>query len=299
LWKLLQWERGARVAATRAIRADLRDTDASGSQVLERLQYRTAQSGISQAGSSQRNSHHGTASASDWVALFPNHAEDFAGMESSQSADPRPATEIHDRRRLAELEKRLEEGRLASEQAVAMAHEQGRREGRQAVEQQIIAEQQRMQAQIVQSLEQFRLERQSYFHNVEGEVVRLALAIAARVLHREAHLDPLLLSGAVRVALEKLGDSSNVVMRVPPREVGHWKEFYRAAGNLRGCWKILLFLLGSVCWRRSWAPFNWVCERSWKKLKKAFSTCWIASPWKPSQILRPAAGMRCSDVTRV
>jgi flagellar assembly protein FliH len=233
LWKLLQWERGARVAATRAIRADLRDTDASGSQVLERLQYRTAQSGISQAGSSQRNSHHGTASASDWVALFPNHAEDFAGMESSQSADPRPATEIHDRRRLAELEKRLEEGRLASEQAVAMAHEQGRREGRQAVEQQIIAEQQRMQAQIVQSLEQFRLERQSYFHNVEGEVVRLALAIAARVLHREAHLDPLLLSGAVRVALEKLGDSSNVVMRVPPREVGHWKEFFRAAGNLR------------------------------------------------------------------
>lgn len=221
------------MAATRAIRADLRDTDASGSQVLERLQYRTAQSGISQAGSSQRNSHHGTASASDWVALFPNHAEDFAGMESSQSADPRPATEIHDRRRLAELEKRLEEGRLASEQAVAMAHEQGRREGRQAVEQQIIAEQQRMQAQIVQSLEQFRLERQSYFHNVEGEVVRLALAIAARVLHREAHLDPLLLSGAVRVALEKLGDSSNVVMRVPPREVGHWKEFFRAAGNLR------------------------------------------------------------------
>ena len=121
----------------------------------------------------------------------------------------------------------------ATVQAVAAAREQGRREGHQAVEQQVNAGQQRLQAQIFQSLEQFRLERQSYFHNVEGEVVRLALAIAARVLHREAHLDPLLLTGAVRVALEKLGDSSRVVMRVPPREVGPWKDFFRAAANLR------------------------------------------------------------------
>ena len=118
-------------------------------------------------------------------------------------------------------------------QAVAAAREQGRREGRQAMEQQVNAEQQRLQAQILQSLEQFRLERQNYFHNVEGEVVRLALAIAARVLHREAHLDPLLLAGAVRVALEKLGDSSHVVMRVPPREVEPWKEFFRDGSNLR------------------------------------------------------------------
>ena len=117
--------------------------------------------------------------------------------------------------------------------AVADAREQGRREARQAVEQQIHGEQQRLQAQILQSLEQFRLERQNYFHNVEGEVVRLALAIAARVLHREAHLDPLLLSGAVRVALEKLGDSSHVVMRVPPQEIEPWKAFFRTGTNLR------------------------------------------------------------------
>jgi len=64
-------------------------------------------------------------------------------------------------------------------------------------------------------------------------VVRLALAIAARILHRQADLDPLLLTGAVRVALEKLGDSSRVVMRVPPREIGQWKEFFRGAGSMR------------------------------------------------------------------
>jgi flagellar assembly protein FliH len=136
-------------------------------------------------------------------------------------------------RKAAELEQRLQDERAALAQAVAAAREQGRREERQAMEQEANAGQQRLQAQILQSLEQFRLERQSYFHNVEGEVVRLALAIAARVLHREAHLDPLLLAGAVRVALEKLGDSSRVVMRVPPREVEPWKEFFRTGSNLR------------------------------------------------------------------
>ncbi|MGB8480596.1 MAG: FliH/SctL family protein [Acidobacteriaceae bacterium] len=221
------------MAATRAIRADRNDADSPGLPVLERLQYRNVQSGKVQDESSQRNSHHGSGSADDWVALFPSQPEGFGGAENPQGADVRPETESDDRRRLAELEQRLQEERAATAQAVAAAREQGRHEARQAVEQRINAEQQRLQAQILQSLEQFRLERQSYFHNVEGEVVRLALAIAARVLHREAHLDPLLLSGAVRVALEKLGDSSHVVMRVPPREVEPWKEFFRAAGNLR------------------------------------------------------------------
>ena len=38
--------------------------------------------------------------------------------------------------------------------------------------------------------EEFRRERSRYFAGVEAEVVKLALAIAARVLHREAKLDP-------------------------------------------------------------------------------------------------------------
>jgi flagellar assembly protein FliH len=147
--------------------------------------------------------------------------------------DVRPDRESDGHRKVAELEQRLLDERAATAQAVAAAREQGSREERQAMEQQINTGQQMLQAQMLQSLEQVRVERQSYFHNVEGEVVRLALAIAARVLHREAHLDPLLLAGAVRVALEKLGDSSHVVMRVPPREVEPWKEFFQTGANLR------------------------------------------------------------------
>ena len=47
-------------------------------------------------------------------------------------------------------------------------------------------------------------ERDRYLHAVEHEVVKLALAVAARILRREAQMDPLLLTGAVRVALGQL-----------------------------------------------------------------------------------------------
>jgi flagellar assembly protein FliH len=215
------------------MRAEMKEADSPGLPVLERLQYRTAQSVRGHAEVSPPDSQIGSTSAPPWEALFPSHGDGLAALEGSQETDRRSDPGTNGVQRLAELETRLEEERAASAQAIAMAREQGRREGRQAIEQQLSSEQQRLQAQILQTLEQFRLERQNYFHSVEGEVVRLALAIAARVLHREAHLDPLLLTGAVRVALEKLGDSSQVVMRVPPREIGQWKEFFRGRSNSR------------------------------------------------------------------
>jgi flagellar assembly protein FliH len=76
--------------------------------------------------------------------------------------------------------------------------------------------------------EEFRQERTRYFSGVEGEVVRLALAIAARVLHREVKLDPLLLTAVVRVALEKVAKDSAVVIRVPVGEVEMWQGVFAA-----------------------------------------------------------------------
>jgi len=77
---------------------------------------------------------------------------------------------------------------------------------------------------VFETLQKFRGERDRYFVAVEGEVVRLALAIARRILHRESNLDPLLLSGVVRVALEKVADDSTVVLRVPANELEAWQR---------------------------------------------------------------------------
>lgn len=81
---------------------------------------------------------------------------------------------------------------------------------------------------LADSLDQFRGVKDLYFVEVEQEVVRLALAIAARVLHREAQLDPLLLTGVVRVALEKMADRSGVVMRVIGADVAAWEGAFHA-----------------------------------------------------------------------
>ncbi len=71
--------------------------------------------------------------------------------------------------------------------------------------------------------EEFKKDRDRYFGAVEGEVVRLALAIAERVLHREAKLDPLLLGATVRVALDKLAAESTPILHVPAGAVEAWR----------------------------------------------------------------------------
>ena len=76
---------------------------------------------------------------------------------------------------------------------------------------------------------QFDRERESYQQAVEHEVVELALAVAARILRREAQMDPLLLTGAVRVALGQLSQSTEVRLKVPSTELDLWTE---AMGHL-------------------------------------------------------------------
>jgi flagellar assembly protein FliH len=80
-------------------------------------------------------------------------------------------------------------------------------------------------ARILHTLELFVLERKDYFSRVESEVVHLALAIAAKILHREAQVDPLLVEALVRVAVDKLHDGSSVTVRVSPAQAGKWAGY--------------------------------------------------------------------------
>lgn len=82
------------------------------------------------------------------------------------------------------------------------------------------------------AVQRFWADRDRYIARVEREVVRLALAIAARILHREAQMDPLLLTGAVRVALGELVDTTEVRLRVPAEEQQMWSDMLRLMPNL-------------------------------------------------------------------
>jgi flagellar assembly protein FliH len=80
-------------------------------------------------------------------------------------------------------------------------------------------------ARISQALERFVAERKDYFSRVESDVVHLALAIAAKILHREAQVDPMLVAALVRVAVEKLHDGSSVSVRVSPVKAEKWRKY--------------------------------------------------------------------------
>lgn len=109
----------------------------------------------------------------------------------------------------AQIEKVRSEARIES-----------RREWEEELQERVVAERSR----VTHAVDAFQTERRRYFIDVEGEVVKLALAIAARILHREAKLDPLLLTAAVRVALDKVADSSTMALRVPLDELESWKN---------------------------------------------------------------------------
>ena len=133
----------------------------------------------------------------------------------------------------AEFDRRLGEETKRSYEA---GREKGRAEGRQAEKdaqapQQKAAEERRMR-QAADLIASFAEERDRYLSAVEHEVVELALAVAARILRREAQMDPLLLTGAVRVALGQLSGSTQVRLRVPPGELDLWTETIALLPNL-------------------------------------------------------------------
>ena len=128
--------------------------------------------------------------------------------------------------------------RLAEEtrNAFAAGRERGIHEGRQLEREahataMKAAEDQRRQ-QSAKLINQIAQERDRYLHAVEKEVVKLALAVAARILRREAQMDPLLLTGAVRVALGQLSGSTEARVRVPAAELDLWKDALALLPNL-------------------------------------------------------------------
>jgi flagellar assembly protein FliH len=102
--------------------------------------------------------------------------------------------------------------------------EEGRADGRKDFEEQLARE----RAAVVAALEQFTRDRAAYYQSVEAEVVQLALSIARKILHREAQVDPLLLAGVVRVALDKIEGATGVVLLVHPQHAADWSRYLAA-----------------------------------------------------------------------
>jgi flagellar assembly protein FliH len=118
------------------------------------------------------------------------------------------------------------EREAARQEGFQRGDQEGRSKARVEMEAEMLAMVGRERARLVGVVEEFRGAREEYFGGVEQEVVKLALAIAARVLHRETQVDPLLLEGAVRVALEKMAERAGVVLRAATVDVAAWEQAF-------------------------------------------------------------------------
>lgn len=155
-----------------------------------------------------------------YPVIQPSPFRTFAGGDGGAEDAGRKAREMAMQQELAAaVEKAREQGFRQGETQARTAGEQALNEQRQAV---------------ASALKEFEQQRADYFRRVESEVVRLALAIARKVLHREAQLDPLLLAGVVRVALDQMQAGSRVVLRASTDAVESWRKFcaeYRREGQ--------------------------------------------------------------------
>jgi flagellar assembly protein FliH len=121
-------------------------------------------------------------------------------------APPAPAIDLAQQHsaRLAELER----------DAFAKGFAQGERAGSEAAKERGEA----MLRRLTQTIEELTTLRTHMIQQTERQMVQLALAVARRIVHREVSLDQDLLIAMARVALERLGESARVTVRLHPEE---------------------------------------------------------------------------------
>jgi flagellar assembly protein FliH len=165
--------------------------------------------------------------SADNVSRLRFETLEMSDADNVESAVARPgATEAGSclKEQIAALEAQMQFQSETAREEVEAARRAGRQEAKdecvEAFDERLKAEQEKIQ----RICTDFKKERQRYFAQVEEEVVKLALAIAARVLHREAKIDPTMLTSAVRVALGRVQEDSGVVLRVSTEDEAMWRE---------------------------------------------------------------------------
>lgn len=154
---------------------------------------------------------------------------EFSAEEESGDSDSAGGDPAYDAGRQAADQQLFQqllasESNKAEERGRGKGMEMGLTLGREEASRQLQGARERLVAQAAALVESFSHARESYLHQLEQEAVKLALAIAARILRREAQADPLLLTGAVRVALGQLAASTAVRLRVPAQDQSMWEE---------------------------------------------------------------------------
>jgi flagellar assembly protein FliH len=133
----------------------------------------------------------------------------------SPQAKPNP-TGVKEVRSEQPASERNQNGQLERERIEREAYHRGFSEGKAVGREQAGAELQPVLDQLGRSLATLSSLRSRIRTEAEGDLLKLAISIARRVLHRELTLDPESIEGLIRVALEKLQSRELCRVRVHP-----------------------------------------------------------------------------------
>lgn len=120
---------------------------------------------------------------------------------------------------------------LQAERAAADEKAQARQQLADEMQLALEQKEESMREQLAETLKAFASERRKYFESVEQQIVRLSLGIAEKVLQREAATDPLLLSGAVRSALQSVAGRSDAVLKIPASDMNAWQSHLQSESD--------------------------------------------------------------------
>jgi flagellar assembly protein FliH len=113
--------------------------------------------------------------------------------------------------------------------AAAEGLAQGERQARARLEEDLGRERKRVADTIIE----FQRQSTDYYAKVEIELVHLALAIAAKILHRESQIDRMVVAGLVKVMIERLQQKTKTVVRIRPEDAEGWRHYFRDHTNVQ------------------------------------------------------------------
>jgi flagellar assembly protein FliH len=137
-------------------------------------------------------------------------------FESAPELEPEPLPEPEPEPAAPVIDLAAQQAHLAAleRDAFAKGFAQGERAGAEVANQRGEA----MLRRLTQTLDELTVLRSQMIHQTERQMVQLALAIARRIVRREVSLDQDLLIAMARVALDRLGESATVTVRLHPEE---------------------------------------------------------------------------------
>ena len=154
-------------------------------------------------------------------------------LRSKVGSDMRPASPGPSEERTAKADNAPRISPEEISRLVSEAHAQGLQQGTTHAVARFEEELARERQRVADLILEFQQQRKDYYSKVELELVHLALAIAAKILHREAQVDRLVVAGLVKVMIERLQQKTNITIRVRPEDAESWRHFFRDQTNVK------------------------------------------------------------------